>query len=192
MVSKKVLVACECSQVVTTAFRAVGADAFSCDIADYYGGHPEWHIKGDVLNVLYEGWDLVIAHPPCTYLSLVSAVALSRDESRWEKMREARDFFYKFVELGTTGLPVCIENPIPLKVARLPRYTQLVCPSQYGHKFTKRTCLWLYNLPPLLPMRGYYVDAKSWVLHCASNGKRRSRFWEGIAEAMAEQWFPLI
>lgn len=184
-----VLVACEYSQVVTKAFRAAGADAFSCDLDSCSGGHPEWHLQCDVEPLLSAKWDLVIAHPPCTYLCRSSAVALSRDETRWEKMEEARCFFMKFTQLGC---PTCIENPIPLRAAGLPPYSQIVCPSQFGHKYTKKTCLWLYDLPPLLPMRAYVIDADQWVKHCAGNGKRRAHFWEYIAQAMAAQWLPLI
>lgn len=186
---KKVLVACEYSQVVTLAFRAAGASAWSCDLDPCTGGHPEWHFQCDVAKLINQKWDLVIAHPPCTYLSKVSAVALSRDAGRWEKMKEAVEFFMMFTRLDC---PVCIENPVPLRVAGLPPYSQLVCPSQFGHCFTKKTCLWLYGLPPLLSMRAPVIGAKSWHGHCASNGKRRARFWEGIAEAMAAQWLPLI
>lgn len=186
---KKVLVACECSQVVTTAFREAGASAWSCDIEPCYGQHPEWHFQCDVTSIIHQKWDLVIAHPPCTMLSKVSGVALSKGLHTMEMVREAREFFMLFTQLDC---PVCIENPIPLRAAGLPPYTQLVCPSQFGHKFTKKTCLWLYGLPPLLPMRGYCPDAVQWLKHCNSTMKRRSRFWEGIAEAMAAQWLPII
>ena len=188
---KKVLVACECSQVVTKAFRDAGASAWSCDIEPCYGGHPEWHFQCDVTALLNRcwSWDLVIAHPPCTYLTKTSAVALSRDKSRLVKMEKAREFFMLFTCLG---IPTCIENPVPLSIALLPPYSQIVCPSQFGHQYTKRTCLWLYGLPPLLPMRGYNPNAKQWLLHCSNRPKRRARFWEGIAEAMAAQWLPLI
>ena len=188
---KKVLVACEYSQVVTKAFRAAGASAWSCDIIDCIGGHPEWHLKMDVRNLLNQtwSWDLVIAHPPCTYLSRVSAVALSRDYDRLDKMIDAREFFIMFLELPC---PVCVENPIPLRLADLPRYTQLICPSEFGHNYTKKTCLWLKDLPELLPTHCKNIYADQWVKHCAGTGKRRARFWEGIAEAMAAQWLPLI
>lgn len=186
---KKVLVACEYSQVVTKAFRALGASAWSCDLEPCAGGHPEWHFRCDVTQLIHQKWDLVIAHPPCTYLSKVSAVALSRDPGRIEKMHSGKDFFMLFTQLDC---PVCIENPIPMRKAGLPPYTQLVCPSQFGHKFTKKTCLWLYDLPPLLPMRGYCTNADQWLKHCNSTGKRRACFWEGIAEAMAAQWLPII
>lgn len=188
--AKKILVACERSQVVTSAFRQLGAEAYSCDIAYCMGGHPEWHIRKDVREVLEVGkWDLVIAHPPCTMLSRVSAVALSKGIHTMEDIEAARDFFMLFTKLD---VPTCIENPVPLKIARLPRPSQYVCPSMFGHPFTKKTCLWLYGLPPLLPMKGYYVGVRSWHDIVGGNRCKRSRFFEEIARAMAEQWLPLI
>lgn len=188
---KKVLVACECSQVVTAAFRRAGASAWSCDLEPAYGEYPEYHFQSDVRRLLHQtwSWDLVIAHPPCTYLSRVSAQHLLRDPSRWAMLTQAREFFYEFVGLD---VPTCIENPIPLRAARLPKPSQFVNPKDFGHPFSKRTYLWLYDLPPLLPMTGYYPKADSWVEHCSSRSKRRARFWEGIAEAMVAQWLPLI
>lgn len=188
---KKVLVACEYSQVVTKAFRAAGASAWSCDIEVCTGGHPEWHFKTDVRNLLNQtwNWDLVIAHPPCTYLSRVSAPELKKNPSRAGAMEEAREFFMLFTRLKC---PTCIENPYPLRAAHLPMWTQVVCPSEFGHEYTKRTCLWLYDLPELLPTHCKSIKAKSWHDHCSSTGKRRAHFWEGIARAMAAQWLPLI
>ena len=188
---KKVLVACEYSQVVTKAFRAAGASAWSCDIEDCTGGHPEWHFKTDVRNLLNQtwGWDMVIAHPPCTYLCKVGGPHLLHDEGRWEKLKEAREFFMMFAQLDC---PTCIENPIPLRAANLPHWSQIICPSDFGHEYTKRTCLWLYDLPELLPTYCHNIFAKSWTNHCSSTGKRRAHFWEGVAEAMAAQWLPLI
>lgn len=187
--SKRVLVACECSQVITIAMRNQGGEAYSCDLEDCYGGHREWHIRDDVRNVMYDNWDLVIAHPPCTYLSKIGAQHLYNGKHTIEQVLAAKEFFMLFTQLG---VPTCIENPIPMKLAGLPRYSQLICPSQFGHRFTKKTALWLYGLPPLLPMVGYYVNADSWLNHCNSTAKRRSRFWEGIANAMAAQWLPII
>ncbi len=188
---KKILVACECSQVVTSAFRAAGADAWSCDLEPSYGLLPQYHIQGDV-RLLLDGsisWDLVVAHPPCTYLCRVSGQWLNKQVGRWDKLFEAREFFLFFTKLG---IPTCIENPIPLRAAQLPPPSQFVNPCDFGHPYSKRTYLWLYGLPPLLPMRGYCLNANSWVLHCSGRSKRRSRFWEGIAEAMAAQWLPLV
>lgn len=189
---KKVLVACEYSQVVTLAFRRLGVEAYSCDIIDCEGGHPEWHIKTDVRQLIDDNWDLVVAHPPCTYLCRASAFHIHKDETRPGKMEQAAHFFRMFVDLGESGKRVCIENPYPLQAAHLPKWNQVVCPSQFGHPFTKHTCLWLYNLPPIIPMQGYYISTKSWVRNCSHTGKRRARFWEGIAEAMAAQWSPLL
>lgn len=109
-----------------------------------------------------------------------------------ESLKDAARFFMMFVELGKSGRRVCVENPYPLRVAGLPKWTQVVCPSQFGHEYSKHTCLWLYNLPPILPMRYYCENPKQWLKHCNHTGKRRARFWEGIAEAMAEQWYPLL
>ena len=189
---KKVLVACEYSQVVTTAFRSVGAMAYSCDLEPCSGGHPEWHFQGDVTTLLDYDWDLIIAHPPCTYLCRVSGQHLKHDPARIERLEDAARFFMMFVKLGKSGRRVCVENPYPLRVAGLPKWTQVVCPSQFGHEYSKHTCLWLYNLPPILPMRYYCQSPKQWLKHCNGTGKRRARFWEGIAEAMAAQWYPLL
>ena len=213
----KVLVACEESQRVCSAFRALGHEAYSCDIIEPSGGHPEWHILGDAV-VASEGgvvktmdgeehyvgrWDLLIAHPPCTYLSAASAVRLYnknheiKDWNRYGKMQEAAKFFNL---LWTADVPrVCVENPVPLKVAGLPPYTQMIEPFQFGHPWRKRTCLWLKNLPPLEPTdivepKGYWIGAHGHdkAPHGMSKGfrdqKTRSKTFGGIASAMAMQW----
>lgn len=188
---KKILVACEYSQVVTEAFRDAGASAWSCDIIPAEGKYPQYHFQCDAQKLITQTWqwDLIIAHPPCTYLARSSAVALSRDPGRMEKLHAARDFFMMFYNLDC---PICIENPIPLAVAGLPKPTQLINPNDYGHPFTKKTCLWLKDLPPLLPTHANIPWADSWIKHCNGTGKRRARFWEGIAEAMVQQWLPII
>lgn len=188
---KKVLVACEYSQVVTKAFRAAGASAWSCDVIPCEGGHPEWHFQTDVRRLLFQSWswDLVIAHPPCTYLSRAGARWVHDNEQREKDMLEAREFFMMFLSLDCT---VCVENPIPLRLAGLPRPTQWVCPSDFGHSYTKKTGLWLKGLPELLPTHAHDIYAKSWTECCSHNGKRRAHFWDGIAQAMAAQWLPLI
>lgn len=185
----RVLVACECSQVVTNAFRAAGAAAFSCDVKKCAGDHPEWHIQCDVLSILYDDWDLVIAHPPCTYLARVSTVAKSKGLQTYEQMWAAREFFLKFTKLTC---PTCIENPIPLRAAELPSPNQWICPSMFGHPYTKKTGLWLYDLPPLMPMTGYYTGVASYCDIVHHGGAARSKFHHGIAQAMAAQWLPLI
>lgn len=188
---KRVLVACEYSQVVTEAFRAAGALAYSCDLEPCAGNHPEWHFQQDVTPLLSPRWewDLIVAHPPCTYLARVSGQALRIDALRWRKLVSAREFFYLFWNYEGK---IAIENPYPLNCAQLPPYNQVVCPSEFGHEYTKHCCLWLKDLPPLLPTTCRNIKAESWVKHCAGNGKRRARFWSGIAQAMAEQWLPLI
>ena len=203
----KVLVACEESQEVCKAFRAQGHEAYSCDIQEYSGGHPEWHIQGDVRNVL-EGmpfcpirfstadgashevweWDIVIAHPPCTDLAVSGA--------RWfaEKRADGRqqmsiDFFMIF-----TCLPyrtkVAIENPIGIMSTHYRKPDQIIQPWQFGHGETKATCLWLQGLPKLVPTD--IVEGRAhrvWRMPPGPDrAKLRSKTFPGIAKAMAEQW----
>lgn len=202
----KVLIACEQSQVVCAAFRRLGFEAYSNDIVPCYGGHPEWHILGDAQLVVQgrnvfnlEGggtvkvpglWSLIIAHPPCTMLTHASAVRFIDGSHTMEDVRKGAQLFMAM--LMAPAQHVAVENPAPLKVAGLPRYDQVIQPYEFGHKFSKRVCLWLRNLPPLLPMRGYYVEHEQWLKHCAGNSRRRSKTFEGIAEAMAHQWGGLL
>lgn len=201
-----VLVACERSQVVCSAFRALGHSAYSNDILPCLGLHPEWHIIGDAAQVI-EGmsifntefgnivtikgrWDLIIAHPPCTMLTHSSAVALSQGKHTLEDVKAGSIFFMKM--LNAPASRVAVENPAPMKCAGLPGYSQIIQPYQFGHPYSKRVCLWLKNLPPLLPTRGYYVEHEPWLRHCSSSQHRRARTFEGIAEAMALQWGGLL
>lgn len=143
--SMRVLVACEESQRVCIAFRERGFEAYSCDIQDCSGGHPEWHIKGDVLPLLKEKWDLIIAHPPCTYLSNAGARFLYPkgvlNEARLRKGLQAKDFFMAFYYANCDR--VAIENPIPSGVYMMPPYSQIIQPWMFGHPVQKKTCLWL-------------------------------------------------
>lgn len=201
-----VLVACEESQEVTKAFRSRGHYAYSCDIIDCSGGHPEWHIKGDVREHLDSKWDLIIAHPPCTYLSNSGVCWLYRDgkkengfdPDRMEKMRKGAEFFKLFLDLN---IPVCIENPIMHKYAVEiigRRQDQVIQPWMFGHMEQKATCLWLKGLPKLQPTNNVkkemmeLPDNKRQRLHYLPPGeerqKERSKTFEGIAKAMAEQW----
>lgn len=191
-----ILIACEESQAVCTAFRERGHEAYSCDIRPCSGGHPEWHIQGDALEAL-EGqkWDIVIAHPPCTYLSNAGAIRLHLnggmeiDEERYEKLQEARRFFNRF--LYYEGAMVCVENPTPLKAAALPKPSQIIQPSMFGEPYSKRTCLWLRGgLPPLMATE-LVMDTKSWTFE-NRDPKVRSKTFPGIANAMAEQWGQLL
>ena len=163
----KVLVACEESQAVCIAFRKLGHEAYSCDTQECSGGHPEWHIKGDVLplingnkpfvtmdgdlHAIVGTWDLLIAFPPCTYLTNASSVRLrikgEINKERMAKAVEAKAFFMKFLEADCQK--ICVENPTHGKIHQLPQYTQEIQPWWFGHPYTKRTCLWLKNLPPL-------------------------------------------
>lgn len=232
----KVLVACEESQEVCKAFREMGHEAYSCDIQECSGGHPEWHIRGDALEILnphliedvapedvcqgiefvtddmqyhfIEKWDLLIAHPPCTYLSNAGAARLyKRFEgesycklSRLNKGFDAKEFFLEFFNAPIER--IAIENPIPSGVYRLPPYTQIIQPYEYGHEYSKKTCLWLKGLPKLTPTN-IVEPVCSWV----SGGSKKadgtprknkgmtfrdsftkSKTFPGIAKAMAEQW----
>jgi len=192
----RILVACEESQEVTKAFRELGHEAFSCDILDCSGGSPEWHFKQDVTTLLQEEWDMIIAHPPCTYLCVPGAQYLHTQKGRWGLMLEARAFFQLF--LDNKCEKIAIENPVPNRYCELPKYSQIIHPWQHGHEITKQTCLWLKNLPKIEPTKimekkgeRYYrkdgsVSNSKWYAH--SNAKERSKTFPGIAKAMAEQW----
>ena len=198
----KVLVAFERSQVVCSAFRALGYEAYSNDILPSMGGRPEWHVVADARSLLggntsfmtedgtiaqVEGpWDLIIAHPPCTMLTHSSAVALSKGLHTLEDIKEAAQLF--MTVLNAPCRRIAVENPAPMAIAGLPRYSQIIQPYNFGHPYSKRVCLWLRGLPPLLPTRGYYVEHRQWLRSCSSSQHRRARTFEGIAEAMAMQW----
>lgn len=183
-----VLVACECSGIVRDAFIAAGHNAMSCDLQETERPGP--HIVGDVLPLLRERWDLVIAHPPCTRLCN-SGVAWLEKRNLWNDMRQGAKFFMDC--LNANAPRVCVENPIPhgyaMAIIREP-YSQVIQPWMFGHGETKATCLWLRGLPTLRPTR--IVDGKEQRLHRLPPGperaKERSRTYPGIAAAMAEQW----
>lgn len=190
----KVLVACEFSGIVREAFRKKGHDAWSCDLLPTE--IPGQHIQDDVLKHLDEGWDLMIAHPPCTYLCRNRARLNNLDWGlNQARIDEARALFYK---LFNADVPrICIENPVPSKKACLPNYTQIIQPWYFGHDYSKKTCLWLKNLPELKETNRIQI-----TYHTTDNGfrytkgwydmprtsKARSRTFRGIADAMAEQW----
>lgn len=146
----RILVACEESQAVTIELRRLGHEAYSCDIQDCSGGHPEWHIKGDALELLKMKWDMIIAHPPCTFLTSAGAVRLFPhgvlNEERFEKGKEAAAFFMAFYNADCPR--VIIENPTPMKIFGLPKYTQIIEPYMFGDPWRKRTCLWIKGCPP--------------------------------------------
>lgn len=224
----KVLVACEESQAVCKAFRSKGHEAYSCDILECSGGHPEWHIMQDVLEILKGGqfntmdgtehhvnrWDLIIAHPPCTYLT-VAANKYYNEDVYGEKARERKKlreaaigFFMAFVNADCDQ--IAIENPVGVISTRYRKADQIIHPYQFGHPVSKKTCLWLKNLPLLKPTdivepeiihskgRTGGYSGPSWYV-TDENGKilswkdprtarARSKTYPGIARAMAEQW----
>lgn len=200
----RVLVACEESQEVCKAFRARGHEAYSCDLQDCSGGHPEWHIKADALELLKMYWDLLIAFPPCTYMTNAGAVRMRvggvLQEARYAKAMAAKDFFMRFYNADVPK--IAIENPTPMKIVGLPPYTQAVQPYEHGHPYSKRTCLWLKGLPPLVPTQVLdyhepYVNGGCKDAHGnyrrfqgrkERDQKTRSKTFPGIAKAMAEQW----
>lgn len=227
-----ILVACEESQRVCIAFREKGHNAFSCDIQECSGGHPEWHIKCDVLEILnpstkfdwndtiefetmdgkshiIEGkWDMIIAHPPCTYMSKAGARWMFANgeinQDRLKKAIAAKQFFMELYNADCEK--VAVENPTPLKIVGLPIPTQVIQPYQFDiqgkHPYSKRTCLWLRGLEPLKPTTPANTPIDTWLPSntggfsrgeggsrgLAHNSKLASKTFTGVAAAMAEQW----
>lgn len=200
----KVLVACEESQTVCNAFRELGHEAYSCDIQDCSGGHPEWHLKQDVLPLLHQHWDLIIAHPPCTYMSKAGArwmypTAGNLSEERYKLSQQAKDFFMEFYNCDCEH--IAIENPVPLKVVGLPKPTQSIQPYEFGEPYSKKTLLWLKELPLLKPTNiltehtpwmpsntGGFSRGQGGSRGIAHDPKTASKTFQGIADAMAKQW----
>ena len=192
----KVLVACEYSGTVRNAFTRKGHRAVSCDIIP--SESPGEHIQDDVLNHLnlekYQ-WDLIIAHPPCTYLSNAGARHLypkgQLNEARYKKGLDAKNFFMCFYNMDCK---VAVENPIPSTIFELPKYDQIIQPYEYGHPFQKRTCLWLKNLPKLKPTnivterQSTKIPGNWYNKGGKERQKNRARFFKGIADAMADDW----
>ena len=200
----KVLVACEESQRVTKEFRERGHEAYSCDILATSGNNPEWHLQGDLMNYLSEQWDMVIAFPPCTYMTNASAVRMypkkgEIDQDRYSKAMEAKAFFMAIY--NSPIKQIAIENPIPMKIIGLPEKTQVIQPYEFGEPYSKKTYLWLRNLPKLIPTKilttyqpfinggglrkeRYNYENKKF----ANNSLERSKTFVGIAKAMAAQW----
>ena len=225
-----VLIACEETQRACTAFREKGHNAFSCDILECSGGHPEWHIKANVLPFLngdcefqtvdgqthnIDGaWDMIIAHPPCTYLTNGGAVRMFRKEIKeyqpygvfqmvnTDRLKQgiiARDFFMQFYNADCQR--ICIENPMPLSIYMLPKETQIIQPYMFGEPFSKKTYLWLKGLQPLKSTNiiqdfhpfinggGGRMKKTNYKNQKFSNSSiKRSKTFSGIARAMAEQW----
>ena len=213
-----VLIACEESQAECMAFRNLGHNAFSCDLQPCRkGGQPEWHIKDDVRPYLrgyttfktmsgdwheIPKWDLIVAHPPCTYLCKVSSIHMRANANfrlplngtstlvnyeRWQKLLLAREFFFEC--LDAQAFYVAVENPCPMKLAQLPPADAFACPSWFGCKYTKKTYYWLKNLPPLM---AEFINPDTKCLVTSSRGKYRSRTFPGLANALAHQWSDYI
>jgi len=207
----KVLLACEESQAVTKEFRRLGHEAFSCDILPCSGGHPEWHLQQDVTELLKQRWDMIIAFPPCTYLTVTGnrwfnierygKKAIKRHQDR----KEGIEFFMMFANADCEKIG--IENPVGIMSSEWRKPNQIINPFQFGDAFEKKTCLWLKGLPNLVPtdivkppsrtefksgktMPAWYADA--WKLPKDERAKLRSKTFPGIAKAMAEQWGSLI
>jgi hypothetical protein len=193
----RVLVACEESQAVCIEFRKLGHEAFSCDLQECSGGYPEWHYQQDVFEVIGIGWDMMIGHPPCTYLT-VTANKWLKDQpplksgalvgyERRKAKKEAEDFFMALWECGIDK--ICLENPVG-SFNSIIKPTQLIHPYYFGDEARKATCLWLKGLPLLMPEK--IVKGRAANIHMMPPGpnrwKERSRTFEGIANAMANQW----
>jgi hypothetical protein len=203
----RVLVACEESQAVTKEFRRLGHEAYSCDIIQCSGGHPEWHLQQDVTPLLKEKWDMIIAFPPCTFLT-VTGNRWFNEEKYGEKAikrkadrEEAVKFFMMLANANCEK--IAIENPVGIMSTTWRKPDQIIQPYMFGDSFEKKTCLWLKGLPPLVPtnvvepparvqfdsgksMPGWYAEA--WSLPKEERAKLRSKTFPGIAKAMAEQW----
>jgi hypothetical protein len=208
----RILVACEESQAITKEFRKLGHEAFSCDLLPCSGGHPEWHYQQDVFEVINKGWDMMIAHPPCTFLAVSGARWLynkdgSKNVERWENQSKALDFVQKLIDAPIDK--IAIENPISVISSNIRKPDQIVQPWQFGDKAQKSTCLWLKNLPKLEPTdiveKGEFIEFISkkgvkkrqpkWYFEALKNAKTpaerrtlRSKTFKGMAEAIANQW----
>lgn len=205
-----VLIACEESQRVCMAFRERGHNAFSCDVQEPSGGHPEWHIMGDVLpyingnctfttcdgtrHTIAGTWDILIAHPPCTHLAVSGMRWFKEGRKPLYLQDEAAEFFMRFINADCEH--IAVENPICIMSTRYRKPDQIINPFQFGHKQQKKTCLWLKNLPKLKETNNVYTEMmklpekeRTAILQMGSgHAKERSKTFPGIAKAMAEQW----
>jgi len=199
--NKKILVACEESQVVTIELRKLGLQAFSCDVLDCSGGHPEWHLKQDVTELLCDYWDMIIAFPPCTHLA-ASGAKHFRAKQQDGRQQQAIDFFMKCINANSPM--IAVENSIGIMSTQYRKPDQIIQPWQFGHQITKSTCLWLKNLPLLVPTNiveqeervrypsGATLPKSYSNLSKKNRGVIRSKTQQGIGEAMASQWGKLV
>lgn len=211
----KILIACEASQIMCKAFRAKGHEAYSCDLEDSYGGYPEWHIKGDVLPLLTQHWDMMIAHPPCTHLAVSGARHFEKKRADG-RQQQGINFFMEFTK---TNIPkVCIENPMGIMSTIYRKPDQIIHPYYFGDEAQKTTCLWLNGLPKLFHAKEKdlfndtitHVSKGDFYEFTTKDGvKKKQPMWfakaflkkdnsdralarsfryEGVARAMADQW----
>lgn len=203
----RVLVACEESQAVTLALRKQGVEAFSCDIEPCSGGHPEWHLQADVRRVFKYPWDMVLAFPPCTDLAVSGALHFAQKQADG-RQQVAIDFFMLFVNANCNR--IAIENPVGIMSTRYRKPDQIIQPYDFGEDASKKTCLWLKRLPPLkgtkhIPGRMIECNGKMverWANQTDSGQNRlgpsstraadRAKTYQGIADAMADQWGGLL
>ena len=200
----RVLIACEESQAVTIAMRKIGVEAYSCDIEPCGGGHPEWHLQQDVTPLLDQEWDMVIAFPPCTHLA-VSGAKWFEAKRADGRQQQGIDFFMLFANCQVPK--VAIENPVGIMSTEWRKPDQAIQPYQFGEPFSKKTCLWLKGLPLLVPTklvdRGEFVTyssgksmpkwyADAYGLKPKERAKMRSRTFQGIADAIADQYGRLV
>lgn len=208
----RILVACEESQAITKELRSLGHEAFSCDLLPCSGGYPEWHLQQDVFEVIEQGWDMMIAHPPCTYLAVSGARWLynkdgSKNEERWRNQAEALQFVQRLMDAPIDK--IAIENPVSVISSHIRKPDQIVHPWMFGDKASKSTCLWLKNLPLLTPTdiveKGEFIEFISkkgvkkrqpkWYFDALKEAKTpaerrtlRSKTFKGMAQAIAKQW----
>lgn len=200
----RILVACEESQAVTIELRKLGHEAYSCDIIECSGGHPEWHLQQDVTPLLEQHWDMIIAFPPCTHLA-VSGAAWFAEKRKDGRQQQGIDFFMLFANAKCERM--AIENPVGIMSSKWRKPDQIIQPWMFGEEFSKKTCLWLKELPKLEPtnivekgeqvkyksgksMPKWYADA--FGLPPEERARVRSKTFPGIAQAMATQWGSLI
>ena len=183
----KILVACEESQAVTIEMRRLGHEAYSCDIEPCSGGHPEWHLQVDALELLKMKWDMILAFPPCTHLD-VSGARYFEQKRKDGRQQAAIDFFMQFANADCSK--IAIENPVGIMSTYYRKPDQIIQPWQFGHGETKKTCLWLKGLPPLISTE--IVEGREqriWKMPPSEDrAKNRAKTFPGIARAMAEQW----
>lgn len=192
----KVLIACEESQVVTIEMRKLGIEAYSCDIEQCSGNHPEWHLQKDVTPLLAEYWDMIIAFPPCTHLA-VSGAAWFKEKRKDGRQQQGIDFFMLFI--NSTCSKVCIENPVGIMSSVYRKPDQIIQPYMFGHAERKATCLWLKGLPKLKETNnikiksGLNISESCYYLGMSKDrAKIRSKTYFGVAQAMAQQWGTLL